>query len=118
MNPITDLIDEAKRKAAIPSDYALAKEIGVTKQTISAAKHGRTTFGAYTRQRLADLTGRNIDEINALIEIATETDEKKREYWLNFSKRFGGIAAGVSTLFFSTDLIAPAMELAQHCVLC
>lgn len=96
MNAIDTLIAEAKIKTGITSDNALAIEIGITRQTMSGARKGRTTFNAYARQRLADLTGRDIKEINALIELETETDETKRTYWRNFYERLGGMAASIA----------------------
>lgn len=110
MTTIELLIDEAKEKAGIKSDNALAKEIGITRQTMSDARHGRTTFGTYSRQRLADLTGRHIDEINALIEIETETDEAKKEYWKNFYKRLGGVAASLAVISITALPVTQALD--------
>lgn len=110
MSAITELLEEAKEKAGLKTDNALAVEIGITRQTLSMARHGKTTFGAYSRRRLADLTGRKTDEINALIEIETETDETKKEYWKSFYKRLGGVAASIYlcvTLGFVTLIVSP-----------
>lgn len=120
MNAIENILNEAKTKNHIKSDNALALEIGITRQTMSMARHGKTTFNAYARSRLADLTGRSTDEINALIEIETETDETKKEYWVNFYKRLGGVAATVfvcvtlgSVTFAMTPATANAYPVAQ-----
>lgn len=116
MNAIDRLLGEAKTKTGIKSDNALALEIGITRQVMSMARHGKTSFGAYTRQRLADLTERKVEEINALIEMETETDETKKEYWKNFYKRLGGVAASFSIF----ALLAPIFGTFEkvQCILC
>jgi len=116
MNAIDKLLNEAKIKTGLKSDNALALEIGITRQVMSMARHGKTTFNAYARRRLADLTGRSTDEINALIEIETETDEAKKEYWRNFYKRLGGVAASFTTIALLSPIFAAFEGL--HCILC
>lgn len=124
MSAINKLLNEAKEKAGIKSDNALALEMGITRQSMSQTKKGKSAFGAYARQRLADLTGRDIKEINALIEIETETDETKRKYWENFYKRLGGVAASIlATVILMVTLPAQNTDAltilaSGQCILC
>ena len=50
-----DLLDAAKAKLCINSDYAFAKEIGATKQCISLIRKNRTCFGVYHCVALAEI---------------------------------------------------------------
>lgn len=102
-NAIDTLLDEAKEKAGIESDYALALKIGVKKQTISRYRKGLCTPDDYTKSRIADLTGRSLQEVIARIELENEPNEEKRKYWENFFKRLGGVAASI--VFVVTSIV-------------
>lgn len=117
MNAIEKLLEEAKTKAGITSDNALALEIGIHRQAINNYRKHRSAPDIFTMSRLADLTGRPIEEIIALIEIEKEQPEEKKEYWINFYKRLGGVAASVFvcvTLGLVTFAMTPATANAYH----
>lgn len=116
MDAINKLIEEAKDKAGLSSDYALSIAMGVRKQTISRYKLGLSTPDIYGMRRLADLTGKTLDEIAATIEIEKETDVTKKEYWKNFYKRLGGVAASFTTIALLTPIFTAFEGL--HCILC
>lgn len=123
MNAINQLLDEAKEKAGIKSDNAFAIRIGMSRQSVSAARKGRTSFDAYARHQLSEITGRSRDEIDAMIELETEKDPKKLEYWKGVYKTFGEIAASfllVTAIVTSTIGEAPtgATVITPGCVLC
>lgn len=111
MEAISKLLDEAKDKTGIPSDYALAQAIGIKRATISGYRHGKSAPDVYAMSRLADLTGRTLTEVIAMIEVETETDEAKKEYWKGFYKRLGGIAATVFVTFIVTSMYREAAPL-------
>lgn len=116
MKAIEKLLDEAKTKAGIESDNALAHEIGVKRQTISKYRKGISTPEIFTMSRLADLTGKPLKQVIALIEIEKEQSEEKRKYWENFYKRFGGVAASFTIAALSAPIFAAFEHL--HCILC
>ena len=95
MNAIEKLLNEAKAKAGITSDNALAIEIGITRASICDYRKKRSTPDIFVMSRLADLTGRPIEQVIALVEIEKEQPEEKRKYWENFYKRLGGVAASI-----------------------
>lgn len=57
-NTTTDLIDAVKEAKGIPSDYALAKRLGVKPQTISNYRHGRSQMSDETAVAMAAMIGR------------------------------------------------------------
>jgi len=116
MKTINDLLDEAKQKTKIESDNALAKRMGVTRTTISYYRHNKSKPDIYAISRLADLTGRPIQQIIALVEIEKEQPEEKRKYWENFYKRLGGVAASFSIIALLAPICAAIEDL--HCILC
>lgn len=93
---IDTLLDEAKEKSGISSDYALALTIGVKRQTISRYRKNLCTPDDYAKSRLADLTGRSLQEVIARIELENEPNEEKRKYWQDFYRRLGGVAASIA----------------------
>lgn len=125
MSAITKLLDEAKEKAGIKSDNALAIEIGVKRQTINKYRKGKSeTPDVFVLSRLADLTGRSIKEVIALVEIEKEQPEEKRKYWENFYKQLGGVAASIlaAVILIMTlpthNADAATMPLSGQCILC
>lgn len=92
-NAIDTLLDEAKEKAGFKADNELALAIGIKRQTISRYRKGVCAPDDYAKSRIADLTGRSLQEVIARIELENEPNEEKRKYWENFFKRLGGIAA-------------------------
>lgn len=94
-NAIDTLLDEAKEKAGFKADNELAIAIGVSRQTINHYRKGRSAPDDYVKSKIADLTGRSLQEIIARIELENEPNEEKRRYWENFYKRLGGVAASI-----------------------
>ena len=67
-NTVT-LLDEAKKKAGISSDYALANSLGVSRQLLSNWRHNRDLPNTLGAVKLAEVLGRNPIEVIAEIEI-------------------------------------------------
>lgn len=57
-NTTTDLLDAVKEAKEIPSDYALAKRLGLKPQTISNYRKLRTQMSDETAVALAAMIGR------------------------------------------------------------
>lgn len=101
------VIDEAKTKLGVESDYALAKETGILKQRISAYRNGSQTPDAYACARLAEILGIDPFELLAQVEAATEKNEARRTYWKQVTAR---IAAGTAAGFFLVAVSGEAEE--------
>lgn len=93
METINTLLDEAKNAANLDSDNKLAIAMKVTRTTISYYRHGKSAPDIYVMNRLAEMTGRKLEEVVAIIKIQTEPDGARKEYWKRFYKSLGGIAA-------------------------
>jgi transcriptional regulator with XRE-family HTH domain len=81
-------MDEIMRRKRIPSDYALAKALGVSKQTISRYRSGYGHFDDAIALRVADLMG--IDPGIVLIDVHLERTKNAevRSVWEKVSAGF------------------------------
>ena len=100
-----ELFDELKETLGISSDYALAKELGVNKQTISNARKMNTRPDVYMIFRAAELLKRDPIQMLAETQIDGERNENKRAFWKRKLSEIGMIAAlvGSATFTLPTD---------------
>lgn len=94
----TDYLDAAKRAAHLPSDYALAKRLGVRPSNISNWRSGRSVPEPLQAFHLAEIAG--VDPARMLADIELEKAEKmhrdeQASAWRSILERLGGVAAGV-----------------------
>jgi transcriptional regulator with XRE-family HTH domain len=99
MKSTTEYLDEAKKRAGIESDYALAKRLGVTKAAISNYRQGISKMDDYTAAQIADLLEVDPLEVIAAANAEREKDEKKKDYW---RKIFARCAAACVVFFLLT----------------
>lgn len=83
-----EYMDEIMRRKGIPSDYALAKALGVTKQTVSRYRSGIGLFDDHVALRAAELLG--IDPGIVLLDIYAERakNSEVRTVWERISAGF------------------------------
>ena len=96
MQTTTDFLDAVKAKTGLSSDYAIAKILGVTHQTVSRYRVGKDFLGNSTAIKVAVIL-----EIDAAIVIACAhaeraRSEQERELWEHIVKALGGL--GVAPL--------------------
>lgn len=95
------LVDLARRVAGIPSDYALAKILAVSRQTVSQWRSGAQYPSNRNCFDLAHLAGRNPAEVIAEIEHEREFRAGRieaAEGWRNTLQRLAGVAAGLAVV--------------------
>ena len=63
------LLDQARQVANLPSDYAVAKRLGISSQIVSEWRHARKYPGALATFQLAEMAKRNPAEVIAEIEL-------------------------------------------------
>lgn len=108
METIKSLLDQAKAARDVTTEYALAKELGLTKQQISEYYKGRVIPSEYACLQIAKALGRNYDQIQAIVRIEAEKDEDRRQTWRDYLKSIGGIAASfvIGLLICATLIVA------------
>jgi predicted transcriptional regulator len=95
---IEELLNRAKTRANLESDYALAKVLGIERQIISQWKTGKRHPSNEEAVKLATLAGLDEMRVIAEIELITANSEKKKEFWKHYieSRSFSGALAMTS----------------------
>ncbi|MDH2918301.1 MAG: helix-turn-helix domain-containing protein [Sideroxydans sp.] len=86
---IMELVEKAKNRAALQSDYALAKAMGIDRQVISQWKTGKRHPSNEEAVQLATLAGLDEMRVIAEIELRTANTEKKKEFWKHYIESRG-----------------------------
>lgn len=112
MFSIANLLDAAKAKANIDSDYRLAKVIGKSHQVISAYRVGKSLPEESVIQQICALSGDDPDVIAAQIQAARSKSPEAKNLWLRVAARMQGAASGaILSVCFAIALIAmPASD--------
>lgn len=82
MTTTIELLDAAKVAAGCTSDYQLAKRMGLTVQTISTWRRGKSTFDDTNAAKIAAILGREPCEVMALCAAERSKDAGNRARWL------------------------------------
>jgi hypothetical protein len=87
---INELIDRAKDKANLETDYKLAKAIGLSQAGIvSSWRKGKRHPSNEEAVQLATLAGLDEMQVIAEIELRTAKNEKKQLFWKNYLESRG-----------------------------
>lgn len=117
---LLDLIEKAKTRANITSDYALAKVMGVDRRYVSLWKKGKKHPSTDEAVKLATLAGIEEMRVIAEIEMQTAKNEQKREFWKCYLEERGIAAAlcivalGLSIVLAPTPSSAGSLQLQNY----
>jgi len=97
MKTTAELLDLARERAGIESDYRLAKVLGVTRQTVSGWRSGTRWPELLHVFQLAEMAGlEHVDAAVASIELErVKARPEQAAAWRQVIERLGGIAAAV-----------------------
>ena len=102
---LLEIIEKAKTRANITSDYALAKILGIERQIVSDWKKGKRHPSNEESIKLATLAGLEEMRVIAEIELLTAKNEKKKEFWKSYLES-RGIAATLGCVALGISIIA------------
>jgi len=108
---IVKLIDRAKENAGIPSDTALARELGTSQASVWAWRDGRAAPRPENAQQLAELAG----EDPAITVLETLQRSAKTDALKETIKRLKKVWTASSALLVIT---AAQLEAVAICILC
>lgn len=93
MQTTNELLNAVKAKLCLPSDYALAPKLGLTKQMISRYRLKKEYFGDEMCLKVASIL--EIDPAIVLASIHAERakTEAEKSAWTALFERLGGVAA-------------------------
>lgn len=104
---INDLLDRAKTRSNLPSDYALAKVLGIATGNLSNIRKGRNHPSNEEAVKLATLAGLDEMQVIAEIELRTAKTEKKKEFWKHYIESRGTMACFAMTALALSIAITP-----------
>ena len=104
---IHEIIEKAKLRANITSDYALAKVLGVDRRVVSDWKKEKRHPNNEEAIKLATLAGIEELRVIAEIEMRTANTEKKKEFWKHFIESRGITAAITMTTLAASIILMP-----------
>ena len=102
MTTTIELLDAAKRTAGCETDYSFAKRFGLTVQTISTWRRGKSTFDDTHAAMIAGILGREPGEVMAICAAERAKDPSNRNRWLR-------VAA-----LLAASVLPPAAGAASH----
>lgn len=82
-----ELIEAAKAAAGVPSNYRLAKVLGVTENTVANWKHGRTAPDDQMAVRLAEMAHLDPADVLPAMYALRTSDPALRSVWARVSDR-------------------------------
>ncbi|WP_454710700.1 helix-turn-helix domain-containing protein [Cupriavidus nantongensis] len=88
MKTTLEYVDAVKIKLDLPSDYAIAKALCVTRAAISSYRTGRSYFDDLTAVRVAEVLGINPMEVIAAANRERAKSEDARKVWSGLWNRF------------------------------
>lgn len=112
---IQELLDQAKNRANIPSDYALAKVLGISNGIVANWRKGKRHPSNEEAVKLATLAGLDEMRVIAEIELRTANSDKKKEFWKHYIESRGITATVSMTALAIAIMVTP--EPAQATIL-
>jgi len=111
MFSVANLLDRAKAKANIESDYRLAKVLRINQSAVSNYRGGRLP-SVEIIEALCALSGDDAGAVAAEVEAARAADGPVRNMWLSVAARLRGAAStAILSVCFAIALIAfPASD--------
>ena len=94
---LKDVLDQIKEKYQISANAELGRLLDIDKRRIGEYYNGREPM-ADDYPKIAMASGRRVDELQAVVKLDIETDEKSREVWSRYYKSIGGLAASFAAV--------------------
>lgn len=90
MRTTIEYLDLIKLRLSLPSDYALAKALGVTRESVSQLRSGKTSMGIETAMKAGEYLHIDGHTIYADSQIERAKKPEIREFWRSVSEKFSG----------------------------
>lgn len=91
MNNTNQYLDAVKARHCLASDYAIAKKLGITHQSVSNYRSGKSKMDETTAFKVAEAL--EIDPATVIIAAQIEREKKPelRAVWMDIFKKLGGL---------------------------
>lgn len=84
----TEYLDEVRRKLDLPSDYAIAKVLGVTRESVSGWRNHKSPFGIETAMKIGEILGVDGHAVYAHGQIERAKNQQIVDFWKTVSEKF------------------------------
>jgi DNA-binding XRE family transcriptional regulator len=88
MKTTVEYLDMIKQRLNLPSDYALANALGITRESVSQLRNGKTSMGIETAMKAGEFLHIDGHAIYADSQIERAKKPEIREFWLSISEKF------------------------------
>lgn len=88
MKTTIEYLEQVKAARALPSDYALAKLLGLTHTSIIAYRNGRSAIGIETAMKMGEILSIDGHAIYADGQIERAKNAEISEFWKSISEKF------------------------------
>lgn len=85
-----EYLDAVKARLDIGSDYALAKVLGVSRESVNAFRNGRSAMGIETCIKVGELLDIDGHAVYAQGQIERAKKPEIRDFWQSVSEKFSG----------------------------
>ncbi|MFZ4878454.1 helix-turn-helix domain-containing protein [Janthinobacterium sp. Mn2066] len=84
----SEYLDAVKKALALPSDYAVSKVLGITRESVSALRNGKNGMGIETCMKIAEIL--QVDEhiVYADTQIERAKTPEMVNFWRSISEKF------------------------------
>ena len=107
MFSVAQLLDSAKEKGNIESDYRLAKVIGISHGTMSGYRSGKSMPDERVTEQLCALSGDDVAVVAAQLQAERSRTAEGKTMWMMIAKRLaGGASTAILSVLFTAILIA------------
>lgn len=83
-----DYLDQVKKKLDLPSDYALAKVLGITSTAVGALRASKSAMGIETALKVGEILDVDGHEIYAAGQIERARSPEIRQFWVGVVEKF------------------------------
>lgn len=84
----TEYMDAVKGKLELPSDYAIAKVLGVTRESVSGWRNGRSPFGIETAMKVGEILRIDGHKVYADGQIERAKNSAQSAFWKDIAEKF------------------------------
>jgi DNA-binding XRE family transcriptional regulator len=88
MKTTVQYLDAVKQRLNLPSDYALAKALGITRESISGLRKGHSAMGIETAMKMGEILQIEGHVIYSHGQIERAKKPAVREFWQSVSDKF------------------------------
>ena len=86
----TEYLDAVKSRLEISSDYALAKVLGIARESVNAFRSGRSAMGIETCLKVGEILSVDGHAVYAQGQIERAKKPEIRDFWQTVSEKFSG----------------------------